>query len=51
MIKHLSDLKAFIEYSTYMGDVYNIINNYKPRTKIKNLIWLSLMTWLLDAGK
>ena len=29
-IKHLNDLKVFIEYSQYMDDVYNIIADYNP---------------------
>ena len=37
-MKHLNDRKAFIEYSAYMGDVYNNINDYNPRRKIKILI-------------
>ena len=35
-IKHLNDLKAFIEYSPYMDDVYN--NGYNANRKIINLI-------------
>ena len=37
-MKHLNDRKAFIEYSAYMDDVYNNINDYNPRRKIKILI-------------
>ena len=29
-IKHLNDPKAFIEYSAYMDDVYNNIDDYNP---------------------
>ena len=34
-IKHLNDPKAFIEYSTYMDDVYNNINDYNRKRKRK----------------
>ena len=37
-IKHLNDSKAFIEYSAYMDDVYNNINDYNPTRKGKVLI-------------
>ena len=37
-MKHLNDRKAFIEYSAYMDDVYNNINDYNPRRKMKILI-------------
>ena len=37
-IKHLNDPKAFIEYSQYMDDVYNNINDYNPNRKRKILI-------------
>ena len=37
-IKHLNDSKAFIEYSAYMDDVYNNINDYNPTRKRKVLI-------------
>ena len=30
---YLNDPKAFIEYSHYMDDVYNNINNYNPKKK------------------
>ena len=36
-IKHLNDLKAFVEFSNTM-DVYNHINNCNPTTKRKILI-------------
>ena len=37
-IKHSDDPKAFIEYSPYMDDVYNNIDDYNPTRKRKNLI-------------
>ena len=36
--KYLNDPVAFIEHSNTMNDVYNNIDNYNPRKKIKNLI-------------
>ena len=36
-IKYLKDPKAFIEYSQYMDDVYNNINDYNPSRKRKIL--------------
>ena len=36
-IKHLNDPKAFIEYSEYMDNAYNNINDYNPSRKRKNL--------------
>ena len=37
-IKHLNDPKTFIQYSQYMDDVYNNINDYNSNRKRKNLI-------------
>ena len=37
-IKHLSDPKAFIDYSARMDDVYNNINDYNPTRKRRILI-------------
>ena len=37
-IKHLNDSKAFIECSNTMNDVYENIDNYKPKRKRKTLI-------------
>ena len=37
-INHLNDLKAFIEYTTYMDDVYNNIAGYNPNRKRRILI-------------
>ena len=37
-IKHSIDPKTFIEYSQYMDDVYNKINDYNPTRKRKTLI-------------
>ena len=37
-IKHLNDSKAFIECSNTMNDVYENIDNYNPKIKIKILI-------------
>ena len=34
-IKQLNDPKAFIEYSAYIGDVCNNINDYNPNRKKK----------------
>ena len=34
-IKHLNDSKEFVEYSQYMDDVYNNINDYNPTEKEK----------------
>ena len=38
VIKHSHDPKAFIEYSAYMGDIYNNINDYSPKRNRKILI-------------
>ena len=35
---YLNDSKAFVEYSQYMDDVYNNIDNYNPNRKRKILI-------------
>ena len=37
-IKNLNDLKAFIDFSNTMNDVYENINNYNPNRKRKVLI-------------
>ena len=37
-IKHLNDPKAFIEYSTYLNDAYNNIDDYNQKRKRKKLI-------------
>ena len=37
-IKQLNDLKTFIEYSAYMDDIYNNINDYNQTRKRKILI-------------
>ena len=37
-IKHLHDLKAFIEFSDTMDDIYHYIDDYNPLRKIKVLI-------------
>ena len=37
-IKHLNDSKAFIEYSVYTDDVYDIINDYNPNRNRKIFI-------------
>ena len=37
-IKHLNDLKAFIECSNTMDDIYENINNYNPNRRKKILI-------------
>ena len=42
-INHLNDPKAFIEYSTYMDDVYNNINDYNPNRERKILIAFDVM--------
>ena len=39
-LNHLKDLKAFIEYSNDMHDVYKNINNYNPDKENKILIVL-----------
>ena len=36
-IKHLNNPNAFIEYSQYMDDVYNNIDDYNPKRKRKTL--------------
>ena len=38
VIKHSHDPKAFIEYSAYMGDIYNNINDCSPKRNRKILI-------------
>ena len=37
-LKHFNDLKAFIEYSNDMDDVYKNIEDYNPNKKRKILI-------------
>ena len=37
-IKHLNDLKIFIEYSQYLDDVYNKIDDWNPNRKRNILI-------------
>ena len=37
-IKHLHNPSAFIQYSSTMDDVYNNIDDYKPRRNKKNFI-------------
>ena len=37
-IKHFNDLKAFIECSNTVDDVYENIDDYNPSRKRKNLI-------------
>ena len=37
-IKNLNDPNVFIEYPNTMDDVYNNIDDYNPRRKIKVLI-------------
>ena len=37
-MKHLNNSQAYIEYSAYMDDVYNSINNYNSSRKRKMLI-------------
>ena len=37
-IKHLNDPKAFIEYSQYMDDVYNNIDDYNRKIKNFNCV-------------
>ena len=37
-MKHLNDSQAYIEYSAYMDDVYNSINDYNSSRKRKMLI-------------
>ena len=44
-INHFKDLKAFIEYSNEMRNVYKNINNYNPDKE--NKILIVLMIWLL----
>ena len=39
-IKHLNDLKAFIEQSNTMDDIYNNTDAYNPKRKRKILIVL-----------
>ena len=43
-IKNLNDPNAFIEYSSTMDDVYNKIDDYNSKIKIKVLIVLNDMT-------
>ena len=38
VINNLNDPRAFIEYSNTMDDIYNNIDDYNPRRKIKILI-------------
>ena len=43
-IKHLTDPKAFIEYSAYMDDICNNINDYKPRRFVFDDIIADIVT-------
>ena len=48
VLKHLSGLKAFIEYSNDISDIYKNIEVYNPNRKRKMLMYLMyLMIWLL----
>ena len=62
-IKHLNDLKAFIEFSDTMDHIYHYIDDYNPSRKIKVSVVFdemiddiiknfkpSLKNYLLDAG-
>ena len=50
-IKYLNDPKAFTEYSAYMEDVYNNINDYNPNRKRKILIVFDDMVADIIANK
>ena len=50
-IKHLNDPKGFIEYSQYMDDVYNNINDYKPNRNRKILIVFDNMITDITTNK
>ena len=50
-IKHLNDLKAFIECSNTMNDVYENIDNYNPKRKRKILIVFDDMIADIMANK
>ena len=50
-IKHLSDPKAFIEYSNTMDNVYNNFNNYNLKRSRKILIVFNDMIADTDANK
>ena len=50
-IKQLNDLKTFIEYSAYMDDIYNNINDYNPTRKRKILIVFNVMMASITTNK
>ena len=49
--EHLNDLKAFIEYSNTMDDVYNNINDYNRNRSKKILITFRDRLWIVGLTK
>ena len=50
-VKHLSDPRAFIEYSNTMNDVCNNTDDYNPKRNKKNLIVLDDMITDINTNK
>ena len=52
LIKHLNDPKAFIEYSAYMDDVYNNIDDYNTTRNIKiSIVFVDMILWIIKDFK
>ena len=49
-IKYLKDPKAFTEYSQYMDNVYNNINDYNPHRK-KNIVFDNMIADIMTNKK
>ena len=50
-LKYLDDSKAFIEYSSYIDDVYKNIEEYNPNRKQKTLIAFDMIADMLSNEK
>ena len=50
-IKHLNDPETFIEYSAYMDDVFNNIDDYHPNRKTKILVVFDDKNAVIMANK
>ena len=50
-IKHLNNSKASVEYSAYMNDVYNNINDYNPNRKRKILVFDGIIADMMTNKK
>ena len=49
LIKHLNDPKALIEYSAYMDDVYNNIDDYNTTRNIKiSIVFVDMIADIMN---